>query len=161
MRAFFLIFLMVCSAQGVFPQDSVEGEKKVKKRKMPSASIPDREALDDYFIKFPFFRLPIIGVPVIKNNQWISTFFIHLEGEAASREVYDNIRILMPKITDAIFTDLYQNLCVFWFPEQPVSPRNMASRAHDQIEKTLGTKTIKRIFVRDSYMKNNIKTYVD
>jgi hypothetical protein len=161
MRTFFLIFLMTCSTHGVFSEDFVEGEKKVKKRKMPSVSIPDREALDDYFIEFPFFRLPVIGVPVIKNNQWISTFFIHLEGEAASREVYDDIRIFMLKITDAIFTDLYQYLCIFWFQEDPVSAKNMVSRAHDQIEKILGTKTIKKIFVRDSYMKNNIRTYVE
>lgn len=64
----------------------------------------------------------------------------------------DSANIIMPRMIDRIFVDLYNSLSVLWFLEEPLDPIMLSRRVTKNIEDVLGKNTIKRVFVRNFYL---------
>lgn len=123
-----------------------EKNKKKDKKKF-------REDENEYAIEPPFFSLPTIRIAILKDDGKIAGYLhLKLEMEAASIDDFNTARILLPRLVNGIFEDLYSALSNLWINKENPKVDVIKERVLKVAEKILGKDKIKSVFVRQIFL---------
>ncbi|MCX7337908.1 MAG: hypothetical protein NTX76_01315 [Alphaproteobacteria bacterium] len=104
----------------------------------------------EYFLSPPFFRLPPLIVPIVKQGEVVAYYFVRMEMEASSLAVFSEAKVSLVKLIDGVFADLYAALGTLWQgagdPDQSVI-KERVQRVADQV---MGKGKIKSVYIRDA-----------
>lgn len=108
---------------------------------------------DQYMIEPPFFRLPTIRVAILKDDGKIAGYLhLKLEMEAASLDDFNEAKILLSRLVDGIFADLYSALSNLWVNKEDPKIEVIKERVQRIADKILGKGKIKSVFVRQIFL---------
>jgi hypothetical protein len=105
-----------------------------------------------YFLEFPYFRMPLIVLPVIQSEELIATIRIQLQFEAKDKEAYDRAKILLPIVADQIYSDLFAVFSSLWIPSIEPKMETIKGYIMKSCEKVLGKDIITQIFIRQFFI---------
>ncbi len=108
--------------------------------------------LDQERVVPPFFRLPTIRVPIVKDAKVTGYLYLKLEMEASSMDNFNEARILLSKLVDGIFTDLYSALSNLWISKENPKAEVIRERVLRVSNNILGKNKIKSVFVRQIFL---------
>lgn len=109
-----------------------------------------------YYLEFPFFRIPLLSIPIIQNDALVGTLNIKLEIEAADKSAFDMSRIVLPIIVDRIFCDLYAIFGALWIPSLDPKMESIKTHVKRAIRKIVGSHKIKNVYIRQFYIERKI-----
>jgi hypothetical protein len=118
-------------------------EKKIGKRDL-------NEEL--YVIEYPFFRLPTLHIPVLKDGKVTAYFHLKVGMEAFSPDTFNEARILQSRLIDGIFSDLYAALSNLWINNEDPKIEVIKERVLRVSNKILGKDKIKSVFARQVFL---------
>ncbi len=100
------------------------------------------------FVQAPFFNLPLIIVPVIRDGQVVAMLHFHVTMKATGRTSFERCKILLPQLVDGIFSDIYKSFENLWIPHTTPSPAVIKERIFYVTEKILGKGHVEAIFIK-------------
>lgn len=105
-----------------------------------------------YFLKNPFFRLPCLKIPVIKEGKLVANVSIQFDMKAFGKESFFDAKILAPRLVDAIFRDLYGALQDRWFLENKISGETLSKRALEIANRVLNKDSVEMVFIKELFV---------
>jgi hypothetical protein len=118
--------------------------KEIKKKREESLKL---------FTNYPYFRLPLISVPVIRDGYVHAHLYIFISMKAIDPKSYTKSRILLPRLIDGIFSDLYKAFENLWDERFDPKPSVIKARIFSVTEKVLGKDQIDTIYLREIIFK--------
>ncbi len=100
------------------------------------------------FVRAPFFNLPLIIVPVIRDGKVIATLHFRVTMKATGRTSFERCKILLPQLVDGIFSDIYKSFENLWILHSTPSPAVIKERIFYVTEKILGKGHVESIFLK-------------
>jgi len=135
--------------------DKPKDHKKNKKTELSEADqkeeILKREGALRLFLEYPCFRLPVLMVPVVRDGRVHAFLFLRIAMKATGRVAFKKSRILLPRLVDGIYTDLYKAFGNLWNPRQDPTTSVIKERIFAVAEKILGKDHIETIYLRDMH----------
>lgn len=143
----FLSYLIITSY--VESKKSTKLDENAIKFKLEDYLAKDSEF---YFLEFPYFRMPLIVLPVIQSEELIATIRIQLQFEAKDKEAYDRAKILLPIVGDQIYSDLFAVFSSLWIPSIEPKMETIKGYIIKSCEKVLGKGIIVQVFIRQFFI---------
>lgn len=103
------------------------------------------------FLEEPYFRLPVITVPIIRNEKMMGILHLRIVMKSVDHEGFQLGKVLTPRLVDAIFYDLYCSLANLWLPQRDPTYKALLKRMHAMTTKTLGPKRIQDIYIKELF----------
>jgi hypothetical protein len=95
------------------------------------------------FINFPPFL-----IPVIQDRRVVTTYAITLVIETVTAHDAVEIYPFVPRLTDALLTDMYTVFCLAWSPDTRVFLKDLKTRLLGVAQKVAGKKHIKAVLIQ-------------
>lgn len=138
-------------------RDNPKAKKKAKKKDASESDLKEeaqkREDALKLFLEFPYFRLPMIIVPVVRDGRVHAFLHLHIAMKATGDKTFKRAKILLPRIVDAIYSDLYVSFSNLWNMRADPKPSVIKERIFSATEKVLGHKHIDTIYIREFIFK--------
>lgn len=106
------------------------------------------ETDQSYFLEPPFFYLPSLKIPILKEGKLVAYLHLKVEMEASSHDFFSFSKIFLPLLVDRIFTDLYISFSSLWFVGVNPQLKVVKGRLFKVGESTLGYGAIRNIYIR-------------
>ncbi|MBA4249563.1 MAG: hypothetical protein C0432_02195 [Candidatus Puniceispirillum sp.] len=103
------------------------------------------------FLEEPYYRLPVIFVPAIKTNKLKGILNIRVVMKIDQRKAFNIAKNLVPRITDAIFVDLFKAFNLLWYPKYDPNPKIIKKRILKTIQEVLGKGGIDTIIIQEFF----------
>lgn len=103
------------------------------------------------FLEEPYFRLPTISVPAIKSNKLRGFLHIRIVIKVDDKKAFTIAKLLIPRINDAIFVDLFKAFNLLWYPKYDPSPSVIQKRIIKACQKVLGEKGINAVLIQEFF----------
>ncbi len=107
----------------------------------------------DYFAGFPYLRFPLIAIPVIRGGHVHAHLYIFLAMKAIDEKSYTRSNVLMPRLIDGIYSDLYKAFENLWNERSDPKISIIKERILAVTEKILGKNQIETIYIREIIFK--------
>ena len=110
-----------------------------------------REETLKLFLEFPYFRLPLIAVPIVRSGRVCAYLHLRIAMKATGRETFTRSKVLLPRLVDGIYGDLYKSFENLW--DQSVDPKTsvIKERIFAVCEKVLGRNHIETVYLREMH----------
>lgn len=135
-------------------EDEDEGQKK--KSEEPAGEdeangkkVTQREKDLQLFLKEPFFRLPTIVIPILRDENILGLLHLRIVMESTNHEAFERAKILMPRLVDAIYCDLFGALGTLWLAQYDPSPIAIQGRIKKLAEDIYGPDIILQVSLKD------------
>lgn len=143
------------------PHDDPKAQKKGGGSGASESSIKDetqkREDALKLFLEFPYFRLPMIIVPIVRDGQVHAFLHLRIAMKATGRESFQRAKVLLPRLVDGIYGDLYASFSNLWNMRSDPKVSVIKERIFYATEKVLGQKHIETIYIREIVFKRTAK----
>jgi hypothetical protein len=143
------------------PRDNPKAQKKSKGEQSSESDVKDeaqkREDALKLFLEFPYFRLPMIIVPVVRDGQVHAFLHLRIAMKANGRESFQRAKVLLPRLVDGIYGDLYASFSNLWNMRSDLKVSVVKERIFAATEKVLGHKHIETIYIREFIFKGTAK----
>ncbi len=144
----------------IFEYDPDKGDKLKEPKKGNETGLSEedqkeeilkRESALRLFLEYPCFRLPVLIVPVIRDGRVHAFLFLRIAMKATGRTAFKKSKILLPRLVDGIYTDLYKAFGNLWNSRQDPATSVIKERIFAVTEKILGKNHIETIYLRDMF----------
>ena len=103
------------------------------------------------FLEPPYFRLPLMSIPVIRGGELIATLHLRLEMKAFDNDSFSRAKVMIYQIIDAIYTDLYGAFSNLWIKRTEPDPNVIRDRIFFCVNKVMGGKHIEAVFLKEFF----------
>lgn len=138
-------------------RENPKAKKQAKKKEASESDLKDevqkREDALKLFLEFPYFRLPMIIVPVVRDGRVHAFLHLHVAMKATGDKTFKRAKILLPRLVDGIYSDLYASFSNLWNMRSDPKPSVIKERIFAVTEKVLGHKHIDTIYFREFIFK--------
>lgn len=138
-------------------QDKVRKETKPRGAVTAEADLKEEQAKRQaallLFLEYPYFRLPMLNIPVIRNGQPHSFIYLRLAMKATNYKAFTKAKILLPRLVDAIYSDLYKAFENLWDARSDPTALVIKERVFAMTDQILGQHVINEIYVREMFFK--------
>lgn len=139
------------------PSEKLKMQKESKSKDASESDIKDeaqkREEALKFFLEFPYFRLPLIIVPVVRDGNVHAFLYLRIAMKAKGHESFKRAKVLLPRLVDGIYTDLYASFSNLWNMRSDPKASVIKERIFAATEKVLGYKHIETIYIREMIFK--------
>jgi hypothetical protein len=132
-----------------------DNEAKVRESEQKLKEYLEKEE-KQYYLRFPFFRIPSLNIPVIQNDTLIGILNIKLEIEATDKNAFEMSRVVLPIIVDRIFCDLYAAFGMLWIPSLAPKMDVIKTYVKRAVRKVVGANKIKNVYIRQFYIERKV-----
>lgn len=105
----------------------------------------------------PNINLPPLIIPVLQQGTVKSFYSITLVLQAVDLEQAAKLKRYVARITDAIYTDLYIYLGIFWDKDAVISDKIISERANKAALKMCNGKILRKVVINDFHIADNRK----
>ncbi|MES2607313.1 MAG: hypothetical protein V4544_01055 [Pseudomonadota bacterium] len=142
------------------PGDNPKAQKKGGNKESSESDIKDetqkREDALKLFLEFPYFRLPLIIVPIVRDGHVHAYLHLRIAMKANGREGFRRAKVLLPRLVDGIYSDLYKSFENLWNTRSDPKVSVIKERIFYATEKVLGHKHIETIYIREIIFKRTV-----
>lgn len=103
------------------------------------------------FLEEPYFRLPTISIPAIKSGRLKGVLHIRVVIKVDEKKTFTVAKLLIPRIIDAIFTDLFKAFNLLWHPKYDPNPAVIQRRVMQTCQKVLGKKGLNAVLIQEFF----------
>lgn len=143
------------------PRDNPKAQKKSKGKQSSESDVKDetqkREDALKLFLEFPYFRLPMIIVPIVRDGKVHAFLHLRIAMKATGYESFKRAKVLLPRLVDGIYGDLYASFSNLWNMRSDPKISVIKERIFYATEKVLGNKHIETIYRREFVFKRTEK----
>lgn len=120
-----------------------------------SQKASQREADLQLFLEEPYFRLPVITIPTLRNNKMHGILHLRIIMKSINHAGFQIAKVLIPRLVDAIYSDLYKAFSNLWLTEYDPSPVVIQKRIQKVTSDTLGKGIIDEIYLKEFFFTRN------
>ena len=139
------------------PSENPKVEKRAAGEKLSeSDKMEETKKREEYlkaFLEYPYFRLPMIAVPVVRDGRVHAYLHLRIAMRAISHESFKKSKILLPRLVDGIYSDLYKAFENLWNQRYDPTTSVIKERVFAVTEKILGKNHIDTIYLREIVFK--------
>ncbi len=128
-----------------------DGIDSAERTELLAQQATQRAADLQLFLEEPYFRLPVITVPIIRNEKMMGILHLRIVMKSVDHEGFQLGKVLTPRLVDAIFYDLYSSLANLWLSQRDPTYKALLKRMHAMTTKTLGPKRIEDIYIKELF----------
>jgi hypothetical protein len=114
-----------------------------------------READLSLFLEEPYFRLPILTVPIVREGKIMGLLRSRVVLKVENHENFQMAKIIIPRLIDCIFVDLYASMANLWLAENEPNVKVIEGRIKKCVERVLGEKLKPEVFLKEYYFTRN------
>lgn len=107
------------------------------------------------FLEEPYSKLPIVTVPIIRYQRVFGMIHLRVITKSRNRLGFRLSKILMPRLIDAIFCDLYGAFYNLWIQDSEINPKVIQKRLLTVIQKAIGPEYIEEIYLKEFFFNKN------
>jgi hypothetical protein len=116
-----------------------------------------REEALKLFLEFPYFKLPVIIVPIVRKGRVYAYLHLHIAMKAKGRKSFIKAKVLLPRLIDGIHSDLYKSFENLWDEKSDPKTSVVRERIFYATENVLGKNIIETIYLREmNFIRNTI-----
>lgn len=108
-----------------------------------------------YYSCKPYFLLPTLNVPVIREGEPAYTITILIELKVIEKLEHQNTKMYIPCLIDGIFMDLYKSFGLLWIPPQLPSSNILKERILAACQKILGKNIIENAYIHKLIIRSH------
>lgn len=138
-------------------EDSEEdtGEDAADKESQLSQQASQREADLRLFLEEPYFRLPVITIPILRNEKLYGILHLRIVMKSVNHDGFQTAKVLIPRIVDAIFENLYVSFANLWLSHLDPTAEIIQKRLEKTTLETLGAGKVDQIYVKEFFFTRN------
>lgn len=129
------------------PENASDEDLKIEQEKRKTALL--------LFLEYPYFRVPLITVPVVRNGQVHAFLYLRLAMKTTSHKSFRKAKTALPILVDGIYSDLYKAFENLWDARFDPTSSTIKGRVFTVTDQILGKKVIKEIYVREMLFIRN------
>ena len=120
--------------------------------------VKKRKDVLQLFLTPPYFKLPVLSIPIIRGGVVAATLHLKLEMKASDRDSFERAKVLIDRLIDAIFTDLYGAFSNLWIQQYDPSPDVLKERVAECTKRVMGEGKVEDIYLKEIYFNRSQKT---
>jgi hypothetical protein len=110
-----------------------------------------REEYLKLFLEEPYFQLPDVKISIIRKGNIMGILFLRIVMKAKGHTEFQKAKILLPRVLDAVFADLWEAMSTLWVVEVDPSPKLIKGRINKVTNEILGKDIVEEIFLKEYF----------
>lgn len=106
----------------------------------------------------PFVTFSTFLIPVIQNRELMTVYAIDLVVEASSPAVINELNLYFPRLTDALFSDMYGVFGLVWSGDTRVLLKDLKTRLLGVAQRVAGKQRVKAVLIQSFQEQKQKKT---